>query len=154
MENDSIRIEPATEADLPVILEFIRELAQYERLLDTVKVTEDRLRQSLFGSERLVKAIIAYQNEEPIAFAVYFFNFSTFEGLPGLYLEDIFVRPAFRGLGVGRKLFAFLATKAQESNCSRIELSVLNWNEDAIRFYRNLGAEPVKGWTIYRLSLT
>jgi len=152
MDNNHIRIEMATDADVPLILSFIRELAQYERLLDRVHATEGRLRESLFGSRRLAEAIIAYRNDEPVAFAVYFFNFSTFEGRPGLYLEDIFVRPAFRRSGIGRQLFAYLANKAQESGCSRIELSVLNWNEEAIRFYNRLEAEPVQEWTVFRLS--
>jgi GNAT superfamily N-acetyltransferase len=152
MDNNNLRVEIATEADVPLILTFIRELAEYERLLDDVQATEDRLRHRLFGPERFAEAIIAYQHNEPVAFAVYFFNFSTFQALPGLYLEDIFVRPAFRRSSIGRQLFAFLSNKAQESGCARIELSVLDWNEEAIRFYRNLGAEPVQGWTVFRLS--
>ncbi len=152
MDVKSFRVEIATEADIPLILTFIRELAQYERLLDSVQATEERLRMSLFGCKRLAEAIIAYHNDEPVAFAVYFFNFSTFEGLPGLYLEDIFVRRAFRRLGIGRQLFSHLSKKAQESGCSRIEFSVLNWNEEAMRFYKQLGAEPVQDWTVFRLS--
>lgn len=150
--NNHIRIEVATETDIPLILTFIKELARYEKLLDSVQVTGDRLRRSFFGTNRFAEAIVAYQQDLPVAFAVYFFNFSTFEGLPGLYLEDIFVRPAFRRLGIGRQLFGFLSERAQESGCSRIELSVLNWNEQAIRFYKGLGAEPLEGWTVFRLS--
>lgn len=151
MDNNNLRVELATEVDVPLILTFIKELAEYERLLDDVQATEDRLRLSLFGPRRFAEAVIAYQNNIPVAFAVYFFNFSTFRAQPGLYLEDIFVRPAFRRLGIGRQLFAFLSNKALESGCTRVELSVLNWNEEAIRFYGNLGAEPIKGWTVFRL---
>lgn len=150
--HNDLRIEVATQADVPLILTFIKELAQYEKLQDSVRVTEDRLRRSLFGNNRSAEAILAYLQDSPVAFAVYFFNFSTFEGLPGLYLEDIFVRPGFRSLGVGRKVFAFLSNRAMESGCSRIELSVLNWNEQAIRFYKGLGGEPLKGWTVFRFS--
>ena len=97
-------------------------------------MTEERLRNSLFGERPFAQALIAYEEDNPIAFAVYFFNFSTFEGLPGLYLEDIYVRPPFRGKGIGRQLFSFLANVALEAGCSRIELSVLDWNEQAIQF--------------------
>ena len=104
-----VRIERVTEEDLPLILAFIQELAEYERLLDSVSVTTERLRNALFGPQPLAEAVIAFQQSKPIAFAVYFFNYSTFAGLPGLYLEDIFVRPTQRNTGIGRQLFGFLA---------------------------------------------
>lgn len=147
-----IRIERARETDVPVVLAFIKALAKFEKLQASVQVTEGRLRNSLFGERPSAQAIVAYEEDNPIAFAVYFFNFSTFEGLPGLYLEDIYVRPAFRGKGIGRQLFSFLANLALESGCSRIELSVLDWNEQAISFYQSLGAKPLDGWTVFRLS--
>lgn len=148
----SLRIEKTTESDIPLILTFIRELAQFEKLGDAVLANEERLRTSLFGPKPYAEAVIAYENVEPIAFALYFFNYSTFVGLPGLYLEDIFVRPQFRGSGVGRTLFAFLAQKALEQGCGRMEWAVLNWNEQAIRFYQKMGADPMREWTVFRLS--
>lgn len=147
-----LTIKSASEADIPLLVGFIKELAAYEELLDHVSVTEERLRQALFGSNALSHAIIAYFDDVPVAFAIYFFSLSTFEGRPGLYIEDIFVLPTFRRFGIGRKLFGFLSQIAREQGCCRIELSVLNWNEQAIRFYKNLGGEPVNGWTVFRFS--
>ena len=152
MRNDKLRIEPASEADIPLLLTFIRDLASYEELLDYVSVTEERLRLALFGNNSRAHAVIAYFDDLPVAFAIYFFTLSTFEGRPGLYIEDIFVRPTFRRFGIGRKLFGFLSQKAREQGCCRIELSVLNWNEQAIQFYKILGGEPVNGWTVFRFS--
>lgn len=147
-----LRIKQATKEDVPLILTFIRELAQHERALDRVSATEEGLLVTLFGPRPYAEAVIAYKNDEPVAFALYFFSYTSFSALPGLYLEDIFVRPATRGLGVGRQLFAFLAQRAIERNCARMEWSVLNWNEPAIRFYENLSAEPVQDWTVFHLS--
>lgn len=152
MDANQLRIESASEADIPLLLTFIKELAAYENLLDDVSVTEERLRQTLFGNNSRAHAVFAYSGVLPVAFAIYFFNLSTFEGRPGLYIEDIFVRPNFRRTGVGRKLFRFLSQKAREQGCCRIELSVLNWNEQAIQFYKKLGGEPVTGWTVFRFS--
>jgi len=152
VHNDKIRIESASEADIPLLLTFIRELAAYEELLDYVSVTEERLRQALFGNNARAHAVIAYLDDLPVAFAIYFFTLSTFEGRPGLYIEDIFVRQTFRRFGIGRKLLGFLAQAAREHGCGRIELSVLNWNEQAIQFYKSLGGEPVNGWTVFRFS--
>jgi len=146
------RIEDATEKDVPLILQFIRELAEYERGADRVSATEDVLRSTLFGSRQTAHAVIAYRGQEAVAFAIYFFSYSSFSGLPNLYLEDIFVRPAHRGLGLGSELFAFLARRAGERGCGRMEWSVLNWNESAIGFYRRLGAEPVSDWTVFHLA--
>lgn len=152
MSTRVLRIEKATEKDVPLILEFILELAEYEKLSDTVTASEDRLRMTLFGPKVLAQAVIAYDDEEPVAFAVYFFTYSTFSARPGIYLEDIYVRPQHRGSGVGRQLFTFLAQEAIERGCARLELSVLNWNERAIHFYEKLDAKPINEWTIYRLS--
>ncbi len=147
-----LRIEEATEEDVPMILRFIRELAEYERGLDRVTATEDILRTTLFGDRPYAKAIIAYDGDEAVAFAIYFFSYSSFSGEPSLYIEDIFVRPATRGLGLGREIFTFLARRASEHGCGRMEWSVLNWNESAIAFYRKLGAVPVRQWTVFHLA--
>ena len=152
MDNHKIRVEPASESDIPLLLTFIKDLAAYEELLDHINVTEERLRETLFGANPRANAVIAYCDNVPVAFAVYFFNVSTFDGRPGLYIEDIFVRPAFRKAGIGRILFTFLSRKALDEGCSRIELSVLDWNEQAIQFYQKLGGEPVNGWTVFRFS--
>jgi GNAT superfamily N-acetyltransferase len=147
-----IRIVPATEADVALILGFIRELAEYERLLHRVVATEERVRTALFGSHPFAEVIFAYDGDEPVGFALYFFTLSTFVGLPGLYLEDVFVRQAVRGKGIGRALLRHLARTARERGCGHMEWAVLDWNERAIRFYEGLGAEPMEGWTVYRLG--
>ena len=152
MDASKLRIESAEEADVPLLLTFIKELAAYENLLNDVSVTEERLRQTLFGDDPRAHAVIAYFQDLPVAFAIYFFTLSTFEGRPGLYIEDIYVRPTFRQLGIGRKLLGLLSETAREQGCCRIELSVLNWNEQAIQFYEKLGGEPVIGWTVFRFS--
>jgi len=147
-----LRIEPAGEPDLPLILGFIRELAEYERMLDQVVATEALLREQLFGARRGAEVVIARWDGEAAGFALFFHNFSTFLGRRGLYLEDLFVRPAFRGKGVGRALLAHLARTAVERGCGRLEWWVLDWNEPAIGFYRALGAQPMSDWTVFRLS--
>jgi GNAT superfamily N-acetyltransferase len=148
----SIRIAPATRADIPLILAFIRKLAEYEKLSHEVTATGESLAESLFGERPAAEALLAYAGEESAGFAVFFHNFSTFLGRPGLYLEDLFVEPRFRGLGIGKLLLEHLARVAVERGCGRMEWSVLNWNESAIRFYRGLGAEPKDEWTVYRLA--
>jgi GNAT superfamily N-acetyltransferase len=152
MISNDLRIEQATDKDVPLLLTLIRGLAEYEKLSDRVSATEERLRTSLFGERPYAEAIIAYKNDRPIAYAIYYFTYSSFQGLPRLYLEDLFVLPDSRGFGIGRQLLAFLAEKAVELRCCRIEWAVLNWNEPAIRFYENLGAQPMNDWTVYRLS--
>lgn len=152
VERSPLRIRQATEEDVPLILKFIRELAQHERSLDRVSATEEALRVTLFGPRPYAEAVFAYEGDEPVAFALYFFSYTSFSALPGLYLEDIFVRPDARGFGIGRRLLAFLAQRAVERNCARMEWSVLNWNEAAIGFYEKLFAEPVHDWTVFRLS--
>ena len=148
-----LRIREAAEPDVPLIATLIRELAEYERLLDNVRMTEERLRSALFGPHRYAEVTIAEDHTgEAVGFALFFHNFSTFLGLPGIYLEDLFVRPAHRGLGVGRALLGYLARLARDRNCGRLEWSVLDWNETAIGFYRRLGAQPNDGWTVYRLE--
>lgn len=147
-----LQIKQATKEDVPLILTFIRELARHEKALQRVSATEAGLRVTLFGPRPYAEAVLAYKNGEPVAFALYFFSYTSFSALPGLYLEDIFVRPSARGFGIGRQLFAFLAQKAIERNCARMEWSVLNWNEPAIRFYEKLHAEPMHDWTVFHLS--
>jgi GNAT superfamily N-acetyltransferase len=147
-----VQIRHAGPEDAQLVLGFIRELAEYERLSHAVVATEADLRRSLFGAEPFARALIASLDGSEVGFAVYFFNYSTFVGRPGLYLEDLFVRPAARGRGVGRALLAQLAQIAVERDCGRMEWAVLDWNEPAIRFYRSLGASPNDEWTTYRLS--
>src|SRR3982750_4126098 len=145
-------IRAATEADVPVILGLIRDLADYERAPDAVVATEAGLREVLFGAKPAAEVLLASEGKEPVGFAVYFFNFSTWLGRPGLYLEDLFVRPTVRGKGYGRALLARLAQIAQERRCGRMEWAVLDWNEPAIGFYKKLGAKPMDEWTVFRLE--
>ncbi len=146
------RIREATERDVPLILSLIRELAEYERLSHEVVATEEGLRAGLFGEHRYAEVLIAEQDETPAGFVLFFHNFSTFLGRPGIYLEDLYVSPAFRGAGVGKKLLAHLARLAKGRGCGRLEWWVLDWNEPAIGFYRTVGAEPMDDWTVYRVS--
>ncbi len=148
----SLQIRKATEADVPVIAWFIRQLAEYERLLQETVMTEEILRESLFGSRPSAEVLLGYNEEKPVAFAVFFHNFSTFLGRRGLYLEDLFVIPEMRGKGFGRALLVHLARIARERHCGRFEWSVLDWNQAAIDFYRNLGAVPMNEWTIFRVT--
>ena len=148
----TLRIEPATEADVPLLLTFIRELAQHEKAPERVLTNEGRLRATLFGPRPYAEAVIGFADNLPVAFAIYYFTYQSSVGLPGLYLEDILVREAWRGSGVGRQMLAFLGRKAIEHDCGRMEWSVLNWNEPAMTFYRKLGAEPMRDWTVFRLS--
>jgi len=147
-----LRIVGATEADVPVLLAFIRKLAEYEKLTDQVSATEEHVRAALFGPGRVAEALLAYLDDEPVAFAVFFHNFSTFLGRPGIYLEDLFVDPPHRGKGIGKALLIELARLAQARNCGRLEWAVLDWNESAIEFYRSLGAVPMDDWTVFRLT--
>jgi ribosomal protein S18 acetylase RimI-like enzyme len=147
----TFRIERATERDLPLILGLIRSLAEYEKLADAVVATEDTLRDSLFV-KRAAEVLIGYAGDDPAGFAVFFQTFSTFLGVPGMYLEDIFVEPRFRRQGLGEALLAHLAKLAVERGCGRLEWSVLDWNELAIGFYRKIGAQLMDDWTICRLS--
>ena len=148
----TFRIEPARESDVPLILELIKGLADYEKLAHEVVATEAGLRASLFGANPAAEVAIAYAGNEAVGFALFFHNFSTFLGRRGLYLEDLFVRPEWRGRGAGRALLLHLARIAAERDCGRFEWSVLDWNEPAIKFYKGLGARPMDEWTIFRVT--
>ncbi len=148
----ALRIAPATESDVAVLLSFICKLAEYEKLADQVEATEEHVRAALFGPGRVAEALLAYLGGEPVAFAVFFHNFSTFLGRPGIYLEDLFVDPPHRGKGVGKALLIELARLARARNCGRLEWAVLDWNESAVEFYRSLGAVPMDEWTIFRVT--
>jgi len=146
-----IQIRPAVVADVPLLLAFIRELAEYEHLLHTVTATEQSLRDTLFGPMPPAEIRIASFRDEPAGFALFFHNYSTFVGKPGMYLEDLFVRPPFRGNGVGKALLREVASIARSRRCGRMEWSVLDWNDPAIGFYKKLGAAPLNDWTTFRL---
>jgi len=148
----NIQITEATERDTAVILDLIRQLAEYERLADKVSATEAQLRKTLFGARPAAEVLLAVLDGETVGFAVFFTNYSTFLAKPGLYLEDLFVKPDARGLGIGKALLARLAELAVERDCGRVEWSVLDWNEPSIRFYESLGAVPLKEWTTFRLT--
>lgn len=148
----AFRIDPAIEADVPVILDLIRDLAEYEKLSVQVTATEADIARSLFGDPPRAEAVIARLDGDAIGFALFFHNYSTFLGRPGLYLEDLYVRPAFRGRGFGRRLLAHLARMAVDRGCGRFEWSVLDWNAPAIAAYRRAGAVPLDDWTVYRLT--
>ena len=147
-----IRIEAATPADVPIIHTLIRELAAFERLLDEAKATEAQLHDGLFGPRPSAEVVIARAGDEVAGFALFFHNYSTFVGKPGLYLEDLYVRQHFRGQGCGGTLLRYLARLAVERGCGRFEWSVLDWNQRAIDFYKSLGAQPLAEWTIFRIS--
>ena len=149
---NDITISSAHEADVPVILRMINGLAEYERLSHQVVATEDSLRETLFGPRPAAEVVLAYDGDEPVGFALFFHNYSTFMGRPGLYLEDLFVVPSWRGRGVGRLLLTHLAAIAVERRCGRMEWAVLDWNESAIGFYRRLGASLLDDWRICRLT--
>lgn len=150
--NKTLKIKKATIEDSEIIYSFINQLAEYEKLTDDVTTTTDSLRKTLFGPNSNVETLIGYVDEKPVAFALYFYNFSTFKGKRGLYLEDIFVIPEMRGNGVGKELLKRLAQIAKENDCARFEWSVLDWNEPAINFYKSIGAKPMDEWTVYRLT--
>ena len=145
-------IRPARVEDVPIILELIRDLATYERASDEVSATEEQLVDVLFGERPVAEVLLAFEAESPVGFAVYFYNFSTWLGRPGLYLEDLFVKPEKRGKGYGRALLVELARIARDRGCGRMEWAVLDWNEPAIKFYRALGAKPMDEWTVFRLT--
>jgi len=148
----AFRIEPATEKDVPAILSLIKGLAQYERLSHEVVATEKSLRESLFGARRLAEVVIGYADTQPAGFAVFFHNYSTFLGRPGIYLEDLFVLPDWRRRGLGTQLLRYIARQAVARGCGRLEWSVLDWNEPAIGFYKKLGAQAMDEWTVYRVT--
>ena len=145
-------IRLATAQDVPLILQFIKGLAEYEKLTHEVTATEDLLRETLFGPRQVAEVIIGEHRGEPVGFALFFHNYSTFLGRPGIYLEDLFVKPEMRGRGFGRVLLTYLAKLAHERKCGRVEWSVLDWNDPSIQFYRKLGATAMDEWTMYRLT--
>lgn len=149
---NEITIRPAGEHEVATILQFIRALAEYEHLEHEVVATEEHLREVLFGQRRYAEVVFACRNGEPVGFALFFHNFSTFLGRPGIYLEDLFVRPEARGFGVGRTLLTWLAAETVKRRCGRLEWAVLDWNEPSIRFYQNLGAVHMKEWQIFRVT--
>src|SRR5437667_3120238 len=151
MQTD-FKIRSARVADVPIILQLIRECATYERETNEVWATEEQLVDVLFGKKPAAEILLAFENETPVGFAVFFHNFSTWLGRPGLYLEDLFVKPEARGKGYGRALLVQLAKIARERCCGRMEWAVLNWNDPAIQFYRKLGAKPMDEWTVFRLT--
>ncbi|MDP3906498.1 GNAT family N-acetyltransferase [Novosphingobium sp.] len=148
----TLSIRPATLADLPLIAELIRELAEYEKLAHEVRFDEAVLAAKLFGARPYAEVVIGELSGIPQGFALFFHNFSTFEGRPGIYLEDLFVRPSARGSGLGKALLAHLAALAVERDCARLEWSVLDWNAPAIGFYQALGARSMDGWTVMRMD--
>lgn len=147
-----LRLSFATPDDLPVVLSFIRKLAEYERLTDKVVATEELLRTALFGERPAAEVILARIDGSPIGFALFFQTFSTFVGRPGIYLEDLFVDEEHRGKGIGKALLVELAKITRERGCRRLEWSVLNWNTPSIEFYKSLGATPMNEWTIFRVA--
>ena len=147
-----LRIRLATVDDVGLILGFIRGLAKYEKLSHEVVADEETLGRSLFGEHRVAEVLVAEQDGQPAGFAVFFHSFSTFLGRAGLYLEDLFVKPELRGRGIGQELLTCLARIALDRGCGRLEWSVLDWNEPALRFYRRLGAEAMDGWTVQRVT--
>ena len=146
-----LKIRETSEEDCSLILSFIREIAEYEKMSDEVIATEETIRDSIFKNNR-AEVVILELKEKPVGYALYFYNFSTFIGRSGLYLEDIFIKKEFRGMGIGKEAFKFLIKKAKEEGCKRVEWSCLNWNEPSIKFYKSLGAIPMDEWTTYRLS--
>ena len=148
----NFQILQASVGDVPIILQLIRDLATYERAPDEVTATEEQLIDVLFGEKPAAEVLLAFEGESPVGFAVYFYNFSTWLGRPGLYLEDLFVKPEERGKGYGRALLVELAKIARDRGCGRMEWAVLDWNESAIKFYRALGAKPMHEWTVFRLT--
>ena len=149
---ENFEIRPARVEDVRSSLQLIRDLATYERAPDEVSATEEQLVDVLFGERPAAEVLLAFEGKSPVGFAVYFYNFSTWLGRPGLYLEDLFVKPEKRGKGYGRALLVELAKIARDRGCGRMEWAVLDWNEPAIKFYRALGAKPMDEWTVFRLT--
>jgi GNAT superfamily N-acetyltransferase len=150
--SQEIAIRPAGEHEVGLVLQFIRDLAKYERLEHEVKASEAGLHAALFGPRPYAEVVFACLNGDPVGFALFFHNFSTFAGRPGLYLEDLYVRPEARGLGIGYRLLSWLAATALSRGCARLEWVVLNWNEPSIQFYRKLGAVAMDQWDTYRVT--
>jgi GNAT superfamily N-acetyltransferase len=150
--NTAFKIRKAEKKDVPLVLDFIKKLAEYERLSHEVVATESDLDKYLFGEEKVAEVLLGYEEEQPVGFALYFRNFSTFLGKPGIYLEDLFVLEEHRGKGYGTKLLASLASIAMERDCGRLEWAVLDWNEPSIEFYKSLGARLMNEWIVNRVT--
>ncbi len=148
----ALRIERASEQDIPAIVRLVRHLAEYEKLSHVMVSSEDDFRKALFGPRRNVEALMAFAEDAPVGFALYFYNFSTFLGRRGIYLEDLFVEPQHRGQGIGKALLQRLARIAKEEDCGRMEWAVLTWNQPSIDFYRRLGAVTLEDWRTFRLT--
>lgn len=148
---EGFRIQPVTKSELPVIYELIRELATYEKILDQLKATEELLHEAIF-ERKVVETLMLYYNGEVAGYAMYFYSFSSFIGQPGLYLEDVYIRPQFRGKGLGKYTLSYLAQVAIDKKCWGLEWIVLDWNKPSIDFYENMGAFNRDGWLIYRLK--
>jgi GNAT superfamily N-acetyltransferase len=152
MVTESFVIRVAVEEDAPLILQFIRKLAKYERLSHEMVATEEMLQETLFGERKTAEVIIGEYRQSPVGFAIYFHNYSTFLGKPGIYIEDLYVDEEHRGYGFGFALLQYIARLAKERRCGRLEWAVLDWNEPAIQFYKKLGAVAMSDWTVYRLT--
>ena len=148
---DNLKIRETSEEDCGLILSFIKEIAEYEKLLEEVVATEETLKESIFNNNR-AEVVIVELDGKAVGYALYFYNFSTFNGKSGLYLEDLFIKKEFRGRGIGKEVFKFLVKKAKKEDCKRMEWSCLDWNEPSIKFYKSLGAVPMDEWTVYRLT--
>jgi GNAT superfamily N-acetyltransferase len=151
-QSEELIIKIAEKDDAETVLYFIKQLAEYEKLSHQVTATEEVLIENLFSKKSNAHALLAYHKNKPIGFALYFYNFSTFLGKHGIYLEDLFVLPEMRGKGFGKKLFLHLISIAKQNNCGRFEFSVLDWNEPSIQFYKNLGAASMDDWTTFRID--
>lgn len=148
---NDVEFKRATEKDVPIILDFIRQMAVYEKMLDKVKATEESLKESIFDNNR-AEALLIKVNGEFVGYIMYFFNFSTFVGREGIFLEDIYINPEYRGMGIGKKVFRLLASIAKENNYERIEWTCLDWNEPSLKFYKSMGAKTMNEWIIHRLD--
>ena len=151
-KSETIKIRKAGKEDIPIILDLIKELAEYEKLSDEVSADEIKLKNTLFGETKYAEVLIAEYNGKPAGQALFFYNYSTFLAKPGIYLEDLFVKPEYRGKGIGKKLLTNLIQIAKEKDYGRVEWAVLDWNESAIKFYKNLGADLMNDWKIFRLT--
>ena len=149
--NDFV-IRPATVKQTPLILKLIKELAVYEKLLDNVITTEEELKNTLFGKNKSAEVVIGYYNDKPVGYALFFYNYSSFVGRQGLYIEDIYVRQEYRRKGFGKAFLIYLARIARERKCDRMEWVVLDWNKSSIEFYKKLGAITMDEWTVFRLT--
>lgn len=151
-ETKKLVIREATPEDIPEILKLTYELAEYEKLSHSIKLNEEMLKNCLFGKKRYAEVLMAEYNGSIAGHALFFYNYSTFEGKPGIYLEDLFIRPEFRGLGIGKEILVSLIARAKKEGCARVEWAVLDWNVNAVNFYKKLGAVPMEEWTLFRLT--